>query len=328
MKIYFAPMEGITGYIYRRIYQEHFGYIDKYFAPFISPADNCAINPKERKDVLPENNENIRLVPQILTCKSHHFIDTVKVLQEMGYTEVNLNLGCPSGTVCAKGKGAGFLPETDKLKHFLYDIYSYGAAHGVSISVKTRLGYFHPDEFYDLIEIFNQYPIKELIVHPRIRTDYYKGLPRYEYFSYAISHSKNPLIYNGNIFCTEDYTQTVNRLQIIQSDSVMQNKIKTSMDCVMLGRGLLFHPGLARELVSGEKEKKSFSDKQFWKMHDSIFYAYKQVFSPDIQIMHHMKELWAYWEIRFPERNRELKNIRKAKKCMEYESAIRQLRCS
>ncbi len=114
MKIYFAPLEGITGYIFRNAYNDIYGHIDKYFAPFISPSEKCPITPRERKDLLPENNSRIYLVPQILTCKSNHFIEGAKELCAMGYKEVNLNLGCPSGTVCAKGKGAGFLPETLK----------------------------------------------------------------------------------------------------------------------------------------------------------------------------------------------------------------------
>ena len=110
MKIYLAPMEGITGYIYRNAYDEVYGHLDKYYAPFISPAEKCPITPRERKDLLPENNVGINLVPQILTNRSDYFIDAARELQDMGYTEVNFNLGCPSGTVCAKSKGAGFLP--------------------------------------------------------------------------------------------------------------------------------------------------------------------------------------------------------------------------
>ena len=185
MDIYFAPLEGITGHIFRRAYNGIYGSdsIEKYFSPFLSPAEKCPITPREKKDITPENNEGIYLVPQILTCKSDYFIDATKELKAMGYTEVNLNRGCPSGTVCAKGKGAGFLPETLALQKFLDDIYSYAESDNMKISVKTRLGYYNPDEFYDLIDIFNAFPISELIVHPRIRTDFYKGEPRREYYA-------------------------------------------------------------------------------------------------------------------------------------------------
>ena len=205
MKIYFAPLEGVTTYIFRNAFAEIYGHVDKYFAPFISPSENCPLTPRERKDIAPENNRGIHLVPQILTCRSEHFIDAAKALSSMGYGEINLNLGCPSGTVCAKGKGAGFLQDKDALQSFLDDIYSYAESCGMKISVKTRLGYREPEEFYSLIEIFNLFPISELIVHPRIRTDFYKGDIRKEYFAYAQDHCKCTLVYNGNIFSVQDY---------------------------------------------------------------------------------------------------------------------------
>lgn len=310
-KLYFAPLEGITGYIYRNAYEKLYGHIDKYFAPFMSPADNCAMNPKERKDVLPENNQGITLVPQILTCKSNHFIDALKELQQMGYREVNLNLGCPSGTVCAKGKGAGFLPETDKLNSFLEDIYTYGDANGVAISLKTRLGYYDADEFYDLLDIFNQYPVKELIVHPRIRNDYYKGEPRLDYYKYAIVNSKNPLVYNGNIFEKCDYKR-------------IADKIGQPIECAMLGRGVITNPELACNLLKDTEE--AFDYKRFWEFHDIVYHAYQEVMSPDIHVLYRMKELWTYWKAMFPECEREMKHVLKAKKYVEYESALRTLK--
>ena len=125
MNIYFAPLEGITGYIFRNAFNEIYGHIDKYFAPFISPSEKCPLTPREMKDLTPENNHGINLIPQILTCRAEHFIEAAIELKKIGYNEINLNLGCPSGTVCAKGKGAGFLPQTTGLQKFLDDIYAY-----------------------------------------------------------------------------------------------------------------------------------------------------------------------------------------------------------
>ena len=310
MKLYFAPLEGITGYIYRNAYEKLYGHIDKYFAPFMSPADNCAMNPKERKDVLPENNEGINLVPQILTCKSNHFIDALKELEAMGYKEANLNLGCPSGTVCAKGKGAGFLPDTDKLKAFLDDIYAYADSHGISISLKTRLGYYDPEEFYDLLEIFNEFPVSELIVHPRIRNDYYKGEPRQQYYAYALEHAKCPLVYNGNVFSKGDYDK-------------LCEEHKTKIDTVMIGRGVISNPSLVDELLSDSKE---VDYKRFWQLHDAVYHEYQKVMAPDIHVLYRMKELWTYWKALFDGMDREMKHVLKAKKYVEYESALRQIR--
>lgn len=237
MKIYFAPLEGVTGYIFRNTYSTIYGSVDKFFSPFVAPSESCPLTPRERKDIAPENNRGIHLVPQILTCRSDHFIEAAREMRAMGYKEVNLNLGCPSGTVCAKGKGAGFLQDTSALRKFLDDIYSYSESEseGMKISIKTRLGYEHPDEFFALVDIFNEFPASELIVHPRIRTDFYKGEPRRDYFAYALSHAKIPLVYNGNVFACEDYDD-------------LSASFGARPDPVMLGRGLVTDPDLAGKM--------------------------------------------------------------------------------
>ena len=309
MKIYCAPLEGITGYIFRNAYNGIYGNIDKYFAPFISPAENCPITPRERKDITPENNRGINLVPQILTCRSDCFIEAAKELQNMGYREINLNLGCPSGTVCAKGKGAGFLPETAALQKFLDDIYAYGESEGMSISVKTRLGYYNPDEFYDLLEIFNAFPVSELIVHPRIRADFYKGEPRRKYYAYALEHSKIPLVYNGNIYTTEDFED-------------LSNTFKISPDPVMLGRGLISDPSLADKL-NGFASETDFI--KFRKLHDTLYHEYQKVMSPDINVLYRMKELWTYWRVLFDGKDKDIKRLLKAKKYAEYEEIVHRI---
>ena len=306
MKIYFAPLEGITGHIFRNAYNEIYGHIDKYFAPFISPSEKCPITPRERKEVTPENNQGFYLVPQILTCRSEHFIEGARELQAMGYKEINLNLGCPSGTVCAKGKGAGFLPETLALQKFLDDIYSYAGSDGVKISIKTRLGYFNPDEFYDLLDIFNKYPVSELIVHPRIKSDFYKGEPRKEYYAYALEHSKCPLVYNGNIFTAKDYDE-------------FSSSFGASLDPVMLGRGLISDPSLADKL-KGFTAETDFA--KFKRLHDTIYHEYQKVMSPDINVLYKMRELWSYWQTLFDGKERDIKRLLKAKKYEEYEDVV------
>ena len=302
MKIYCAPLEGITTYIFRNAYNKIYGDVDRYFAPFVSPSDKCALTPRERKDISPENNMGIDLVPQILTCKSHNFIEASRELQEMGYKEVNLNLGCPSGTVCAKGKGAGFLPETLALQRFLDDIYSY-AGSDLKISIKTRLGFYDPDEFYDLVEIFNAFPVSELIVHPRIRSDFYKGDIRKEYFAYAIEHCKCPLVYNGNIFTAKDYEE-------------FESAFGRTLDPVMSGRGLISDPSLAGKL----KGSTSNTDlTKLRKLHDTLYHEYQKIMAPDINVLHKMRELWSYWQVQFEDKERDFKRLLKAKKYAEYE---------
>ena len=162
MKYYMAPMEGLTGYIYRNAYQKYFHDIDRYFTPFIT---NKKLDFKVKKDIDPEHNQGMEVVPQILTNDAKGFLDTVEKVKGYGYDEVNLNLGCPSKTVVSKGRGSGFLIHTEELNRFLDEIY---AKADVKISIKTRIGKFDADEWGELLRIYNQYPLEELIVHPRV----------------------------------------------------------------------------------------------------------------------------------------------------------------
>lgn len=306
MKIYFAPLEGVTTYIFRNAYSEIYGHVDKYFTPFITPAEKCPITPRERKEITPENNKGINLVPQILTCRSDHFIESAREIRAMGYEEVNLNLGCPSGTVCAKGKGAGFLKDTSALQSFLDDIFSYSESDGMKISIKTRLGFSDPEEFYALTDIFNAFPLSELIVHPRIRTDFYKGEIRKEYYAYALEHVKCPLVYNGNIFSVKDYEE-------------VSGTFGSTPDPVMLGRGLVSDPDLSGKLNGSSSE----TDLQKLKrLHDTIYHEYQKVISPDINVLFKMRELWTYWQVLFDGKERDFKRLFKAKKYPEYEETV------
>ena len=201
MQIVLAPLEGITGYVYRNAHHKVYGGVDQYYMPFISPNGKHMLLTRDREDVAPEHNEGMNVVPQILTNRSDFFLRTAKYLQECGYQEVNLNLGCPSGTVVAKGKGAGFLRDLMGLDQFLYDIYSQCP---IDISIKTRVGVKSPDEIEEILSIYNRYPVKELIVHSRVRDDFYKGKPRMDAFEYVLRESKAPVCYNGDLFTKED----------------------------------------------------------------------------------------------------------------------------
>ena len=356
MKFYFAPLEGITRYIFRNAYEKYYGGIDKYFAPFISPTDNCFMTPKNVRELCPEHNQGIKLVPQILTNNSVAFIGAANELYDMGYKELNLILGCPSGTVCAKKKGAGFLTEWYEMEQLFDAIYEWAASNNVKISVKTRLGRFNPEEFYDILEIYNKYPISELIVHPRIEKDYYKGKPRMEFYEYAVEHSGNPIVYNGNLFGVEqirDYelkylagreenelTEITEANSLLEKEKIMANYSFSVTDTVMLGRGLLYNPELIEQYgkikkidskeskniiinnvkVDSVQELQDFNLKRFWSFHDEIYHNYQEIMSPDKNVLFHMKELWTYWKELYTDDERAVKNILKSKNYGEYEA--------
>ena len=191
MNYYFAPMEGVTGYVYRNAHHAIFPGIDKYFTPFVSPNQNRCFTPREKRDILPENNRGICVVPQILTNRSDYFLRTMKELAAFGYQEVNLNLGCPSGTVVSKGKGAGFLEDADKLDAFFDEVFQKADLEKMKISVKTRIGIEDAEEFEDLQKVFQRYPFAEVIVHPRVRSDFYKNQPDRQVFGAFLKESVN-----------------------------------------------------------------------------------------------------------------------------------------
>lgn len=269
MQFYMAPMEGLTGYVYRNAYEKHFGGIDKYFTPFIT---NKKLNHKEINDVLPEHNQGMRVVPQILTNRSEDFVCIAKELASYGYEEVNLNLGCPSGTVVAKNRGSGFLALPGELDVFLEEIF---AECPLKISIKTRVGKENGEEWARLLSIYEKYPLTELIVHPRVQKDFYKNTPRLETFWYAMEHSRHSLCYNGDIHSRADYERFCGWLQgnacaqepaeMVESMGVPGRKTtaenacaqesKKSLEKIMLGRGILMNPGLVAELRASMQEE-------------------------------------------------------------------------
>ena len=175
-KLYAAPMEGLTGYLWRQVHAALFGPADKYFTPFLSPNATCTFQRKELDEIDPAHNAGLYVVPQLLTNRAEHFLWAAGELYARGYREINFNLGCPAGTVAAKRKGSGLLAYPQELDHCLEEIFA-GLPRGMSVSVKTRIGKNDPAEWPGLLAIYRKYPLSELIVHPRIQKEFYKGVP-------------------------------------------------------------------------------------------------------------------------------------------------------
>lgn len=304
MELYFAPLEGITGYVYRNVHARHFSGIDKYFAPFISTSSHGFQKRKEVRDILSENNEQMHLVPQLLSNCAQDFIDYGRKIYELGYSEINLNLGCPSRTVVSKGKGAGFLAEPEALDQFLDQVFSQLKG---KISIKTRIGKDDPEEFFGLMEIYNKYPVSELIIHPRTQTDYYKNKPNLKVFGEAVRHSQHPVCYNGDICTKEEFDNLTERFPNLQA--------------VMIGRGFLKNPALAQEIVTGEHLKITVL-KQY---HDELYQQYKELFSGDKPVLFKMKELWLYLIEYFPEYEKYGKRLKKTQRLCDYEGIAAEL---
>lgn len=323
-RIYMAPMEGVTGFIYRNTFSHFFCGIDKYYTPFISPGEHRSFKSRELKDVLPENNAGLNVAVQMLTNNAEHFIVTAQKMKDFGYREVNLNLGCPSGTVVSKGKGSGFLSFPEKLDRFLDEIYNGLADAGLDISIKTRIGRYEPDEFYELLEIYNKYPISELIIHPRVQKDMYKNKPRMEFFDYAAEHSKNPLVYNGDICTINDYEGFAGQYLKNKPQDVSGNGAADGaggkITAVMLGRGLISNPGLAGQLVNGKlPDRNTFID-----FYDALVDAYRAEIPDEKNVVFKLKEILFYMVNMSGDKDVYWKRIRKSDSLMELNTAARQ----
>jgi len=301
-----APLEGITTYVYRNAHAKYFGKLDKYYTPFLSLHKEKEFNHKEWQEILPEHNEGLGVIPQVLTNSAEDFLRAAEKLKTLGYEEININMGCPSGTVTAKAKGAGMLDDPMRLDRFLSEIFEKAE---IEISVKTRLGMEKPEEWEDLLRIYNKYPLKELIIHARVRADFYQNMPNWDAFAQAVEKSRNPICYNGDIFTMEDYNKLVERFP--------------SLDRVMLGRGILRNPFLPEEI--GRSFQSEEDPGRLQAFHDTLYIEYQKLLSGDRNILFKMKELWSYMVWLWPEVERHQKAIRKAKSCSEYEIYVKKM---
>ena len=294
MRYYFAPMEGLTDSVYRRLHHKYFGGIDRYYMPFISPTVHRELTAREAREVPFAGTESFIAVPQIMTKVPEDFLWAATQCKERGYGEVNLNLGCPSGTVVAKGKGSGMLRDPDALDRFLDAIFKDAP---LPISIKTRLGLESADEFPILLEIFNRYPIKELTIHPRVRKQFYAGTVDKEMFAFALTHSQNPLCYNGDI-------QTKAEADAAPTESVM------------IGRGLIADPGM---LCGGTKTEKLAP---FMK---ELEEEYTHLFGGVRNAMFRLKEHWGMLLPRFEGSEKLGKRLRKTTDLAEYHAIVTEL---
>lgn len=300
MQQYFAPMEGLTDRIYRDLHHRYFPGVDRYYTPFFSPTAHRRLTPKEQRELPRADTLPYCAIPQALTKNADDFLWMARQCEALGYREINLNLGCPSGTVTAKGKGAGMLQDPDSLDSFLAQIFPRSP---IPISVKTRIGFLGNEEFPRILEVLNRYPICELTVHPRVRKAFYKGPVDMEAFDYAVKNSRSPLCYNGDITCREDIL-------------AIKEKHPT-VGAVMIGRGLIGNPGM---LTPGGTTADALE-----RFHDELLDAYTQAFGGPRNAMFRLKENWFYLIENFAGGEKLFKRLRKTTDVNEYKSITREI---
>lgn len=295
-----APMEGITGHVFRRVHAECFGALERYYTPFITPPRaGSSFGGRVRREVDPAANRGFDVVPQLITKNADEFAWAARLLAEMGYAEVNLNLGCPSGTVVAKGRGAGLLRDPDGLEAFLRDVCR---ASPLPVSVKTRLGIQDDAEYGRILEVYLRLPLKELIVHPRVQRDRYQGVPRRELYGETLRRAPFPVAYNGDVFGCEDL------------DALLSAYPDTRH--VMLGRGILANPALARMLAGGP----AATADELRRFHDRLFDAYREEIGGNA--VFRMKEWWSYARFSFADPLSVHRAVRKVRRVDEYADAV------
>ena len=303
----FAPMEGITDYSLRETHSARFPGVDRYYSPFIAANQTRSFKTREKQDVAPEHNSGVVLVPQILTNHPEVFLWAAGQMLLRGWGTVNLNLGCPSATVVTHGKGAGFLSDPDRLDAFLervFDGAEKGACGGpVRISVKTRIGVENTAEAASLLTVFSRYPLDELIVHPRLRKDFYQGVPDLDIFEMFYEDYRGRLTYNGDIRSPEDLRRILGRFP--------------KLGRVMIGRGLIANPALVRELQGGP----ALTMHELQAFHDELLVRRVEALQGFHNASGKMKELWYYFGELFPDREKEIRKIKKARSLMEYRAA-------
>ena len=299
MDVYFAPMEGVTDAVFRRVHRRRFSGVRKYFMPFISPSYSLTFNRREKFDMSPAQNAGMPVVPQILTNNAAYFQAVAVMMRDMGYQELNLNLGCPSGTVTAKCKGSGLLREPDRLKALLDGIFAHPV---LPVSVKTRIGYEQAEEWPRLLALYRQYPFSEMIVHPRTRQEFYHGTPHRE----ACAALDAPFLYNGDLFTAEDISTLTAGLPRASG--------------VMLGRGLVANPALAREALGGER----LSLEELRGFHNDLYAEYLR-FWPESAVVGRMHLMMKYFCGCFEDGQRVVRRLRRARTAEEYEQAARLL---
>ena len=328
MKYYMAPMEGVTTQVYRRVYHKYFDDIDCYFTPFLA---SKKLSGKEKREIDPEINKGMKLVPQILSNQVDTFLAIAKQLEDLGYETVNLNLGCPSGTVVSRKRGSGQLQDLIALDRFLDELFTKCP---MKISIKTRIGMYFLSEWEEILEVYKKYPLEELIVHPRLQKEMYGGKVHLDEFGLAYGQIA-PLCFNGDVFTEEAQQEVLDRFP--------------QVDAIMLGRGLFRRPGLAGELrvntIAGNHLTKSReippfeemdisevasrerSTKKLLAFMEELLEEYRTLYGPgqDTNVLFKMKDVWNFMAPTYADREKELKSIRKSQNIPEYRAAVRSI---
>lgn len=305
--IYFAPLQESTDFVYRKAHAIHFGGIDKYFSPYLVVQKDGEIKKSHLRDTLPENCNGYNLVPQIMAGNSADFVFLSKHLSSLGYKEINWNLGCPYPMVTRKGMGSGLLPQPEKIREILETALPQL---NCSLSVKLRAGLESKEDIRNVIPVLNDFPLSEIIFHPRIAKQLYTGSPDWELFEEISRLTRNPIVYNGDLGNKETFSQA-------------NEKFKT-VNRWMIGRGILNNPFLALEIKGSDLPGKEQRIAILENFHEDILNSYTTLLSGQSHLITRMTKFWEFFSEIFPNPNKAYKRVKKAVNLSKYKIAVRE----
>ena len=303
-----SPLQGFTDFRFRNAINKYFGGIDTYYSPYIRLNGKLVIKPSYERDLLPENNVGLEVIPQIITNDADEFLFVAKYVKNLGYKELNWNLGCPYPMVTKSGMGSGLICNPMKINHILDRVHSES---DIIVSMKMRLGYDTTEEILDVLPILDTYPIKNIAIHARIGKQLYKGGVHLDAFQQCIDNTKHKLYYNGDIKSVTKFRE-------------MQERFPT-INHWMIGRGLISDPFLPSMIRQNTLEYPKNKMELFRAFHDTLYGIYSESLSGSTHLLLKMYHLWEYFAVTFSNPHKVLKKIKKAQSIRNYELAVAEI---
>lgn len=303
-----SPLQGFTDFRFRNAFHKHFGGIDTFYSPYIKLNGKLVVKGSYERDILPENNSTLEVIPQIITNDAEEFLFVAKYVQQFGYKELNWNLGCPYPMVAKCGMGSGLIKNTDQIEHILKRVHNET---DIIVSMKMRMGYENANEILDVFPILEQYPIKNIAIHARIGKQLYKGGVDLDSFQKCLDTSKQKLYYNGDITSVTKFKELQERFP--------------SIDHFMIGRGLIADPFLPSMIKNNTTEYPKNRLEIFEAFHDEIYQEYDAYLSGPTPIRMKMLGFWEYFSESFSNPQKTYKKIKKAGNSKNYEIAVKEI---
>jgi tRNA-dihydrouridine synthase len=300
-----SPLQGFTDFRFRNAFNQYFGGIDTFYAPYIRLNGKLDIKPAYERDILPKNNTELTVIPQIMTNDADEFLFVSKYVQSLGYNELNWNLGCPYPMVTKRGMGSGLINDPEKIDDILNKVHSESE---IVVSMKMRMGYENSEEILSTFPILEKYPIKNIAIHARIGKQLYKGGVDLDSFQRCLDNTTHKIYYNGDITSVERFNEMTERFPKI--------------DHWMIGRGLISDPFLPSMI---KKETLVYPENRievFSKFHDTLYNEYEQALSGPKHIIMKMYHFWEYFATTFDNSHKTIKMIKKAKNIKAYDTAV------